>query len=195
VFVRADVTSAADCAAMVARAAEALGGLDCAFNNAGTEGVMKPLTELTEAEWDRVIATNLTSVWRCMKLEVPHLVARGGGAIVNCASIAGLVGFPAASAYVASKHGVIGLTKAAALELARTGVRVNAICPGVIATPMIDRATGGDPAKAALYASTEPVGRLGTPEEVAELAVYLCSSRAGFLTGAAIPIDGGWVAQ
>ena len=193
-FVRADVSSNADVDAMVKRTVAEYGVLDYAFNNAGTEGVMGPTMDCTEAMWDRVLGVNLKGTWLCMKHEIPHLLGRAG-AIVNCASVAGLVGFAEAAAYTASKHGVVGLTRSTALELARAGVRVNAVCPGVIQTPMIDRALGGDPAKIAAYQGAEPVGRFGTPEEIAAAVLWLCSDGASFVTGAAIPVDGGWVAR
>ena len=195
VFVRTDVSSEADVAAMVATAINQFGGLDYAFNNAGIEGEQAPTAECEESNWDSVITINLKGVWLCMKHEIPQMVDRGGGAIVNCASIAGLIGFPGVPAYVASKHGIVGLTKTAALEYAPAGIRVNAVCPGVIRTPMIERFTGGDAEAAAQLAAGEPIGRLGEPREIADAAVWLCSDAASFITGDAIPVDGGWVAQ
>ncbi len=180
---------------MVRAATEEFGHLDWAFNNAGIEGPTAPATELSEADFDRVVAVNLKSTWLCMRRQIPLMVEAGGGAIVNCASIAGLVGFPGISAYVASKHGIIGLTRTAALENAQAGVRVNAVCPGVIRTEMIERFTHGDPSAEAALTGAEPVGRMGTPEEVAALVVWLCSDEASFITGAAVPVDGGWTAQ
>jgi NAD(P)-dependent dehydrogenase (short-subunit alcohol dehydrogenase family) len=195
-FVGVDVSRAGEVERMVARAIDAYGALDCAFNNAGIEGRIDCRTaDLGEDEWDRLIAVNLTGVWLCMKYEIPRLRGRSGAAIVNCASIAGLVGFAGAAGYVASKHGVVGLTRATALELAREGIRVNAVCPGVIRTPMVDRVTEGRAEKEALYANAEPMGRLGDPEEIAGAVLWLCSERASFVTGTAIPVDGGWVAQ
>jgi len=195
-MVRVDVAHEGEVARMVEHATQIFGGLDVAFNNAGVEGpIGRTLAQLTEAEWDRVIAINLKGAWLCMKHEIPAMLSRGGGAIVNCASIAGMVGFPGAAAYVASKHGMIGLTRTAALELARSGIRVNAVCPGVIDTPMIGRATGDNPDQRALYANAEPVGRLGSPDEVAAAVIWLSSPAASFVTGAALPVDGGWVAQ
>jgi NAD(P)-dependent dehydrogenase (short-subunit alcohol dehydrogenase family) len=195
VFVRADVSVNADVEALIARAVDAYGGLDYAFNNAGIEGSMASTAACTEADWDRIMAVNLKGTWLCMKHEIPRMVDRNGGVIVNCSSIAGLVGFATAPAYTASKHGVIGLTRAAAIEQAKTGVRINAVCPGVIQTPMIDRAIGDDPAKRSAYRALEPVGRFGTPEEVASAVLWLCSDGASFVTGVALPVDGGWVAQ
>lgn len=194
-FVRTDVSKSDQVAALVARTLSAYGSLDCAFNNAGIEGVMASTHETTEDNWDRVIAINLKSVWLCMKYQLPHMLRQGHGSIVNCASIAGLVGFPSASAYVASKHGVVGLTRAAALENAKLGVRVNAVCPGIIRTPMIDRATGGSAEAEAAFVAGQPIGRMGTPEEVASAVLWLCSDGASLMTGQAIAVDGGWVAQ
>lgn len=195
VFQATDVTSRDQVEALVQRAVDEYGGLDLAFNNAGTEGTMAPTADATDETWHTTIAVNLTSVFYAVRAEIPALRARGGGAIVNCASIAGLVGFPSAPAYVASKHGVVGLTKTAALELAPEKIRVNALCPGVIKTPMITRATGGDPEAEAAYASAEPVHRLGEPEEMADVVVWLLSDRSSFVTGQAIAADGGWTAQ
>jgi NAD(P)-dependent dehydrogenase (short-subunit alcohol dehydrogenase family) len=193
---RVDVAHEAEVVQMIEQATRLFGGVDVAFNNAGIEGpVGRTIADLTEAEFDRVIAVNLKGVWLCMKHEIPAMARRGGGAIVNCASIAGLVGFPGAAAYVASKHGIIGLTQTASLELARANIRVNAVCPGVIDTPMIDRATGDRADQRALYANAEPVGRLGRADEIASAVVWLSSPAASFVTGVAMPVDGGWVAQ
>jgi NAD(P)-dependent dehydrogenase (short-subunit alcohol dehydrogenase family) len=156
---------------------------------------MATTVDCTEANWDRVIAFNLKSIWLCMKHEIPHLLERGGGSIVNCASVAGLVGFPRLPAYVASKHGIVGLSKSAALEYAKSGVRINAICPGVIQTPMIDRITGGRATDQEMFRGAEPVGRFGSPEEVAAAVLFLCSDPAAFITGTSLPVDGGWLAQ
>ena len=194
-FVRADVSHDAEVAALVGRTVATYGGLDYAFNNAGIEGVSSSTVECTEENWDRVLAVNLKSVWLCMKHELPHLLARKRGAIVNCASVAGLVGFAGIPAYVASKHGIVGLTRTAALEVATQGVRVNAVCPGVIDTPMIDRFTGGRADAKTAMLTMEPVGRLGRPEEIADAVLWLCSDRASFVTGQAIAVDGGFVAR
>jgi NAD(P)-dependent dehydrogenase (short-subunit alcohol dehydrogenase family) len=194
-FVRTDVASAHDVASMVATATREFGRLDWAFNNAGIEGETAPTAEATLADWERTLAVNLTGVWLCMRHEMPAMLESGGGAIVNCASIAGLVGFAGAGAYVASKHGVVGLTKAAALEYADRGIRVNPVCPGVIRTAMVTRYTRGDRALEEQLVAGEPVGRLGTPEEVADAVLWLCSAGAGFVTGHALAVDGGWVAR
>jgi len=194
-FVEGDVSASASAEAMVRTAVEQYGRLDCGFNNAGIEGAQAPTAECTEDNWDRVLSINLKGVWLCMKHEIAHMLAHGGGAIVNTASVAGLVGFPNIPAYNASKGGVIQLTKTAALEYAKEGIRVNAVCPGVIRTPMVERFLGGSAEAEAQFVALEPVGRMGTPEEVAEAVVWLCSDAASFVTGHAMPVDGGLVAQ
>ena len=194
IFVRTDVSIDADCAALVGRTVAELGRLDCAFNNAGIEGAQAALHEYPPADWDRVLAVNLTGVWSCLRHEIPAMLAGGGGAIVNCSSVAGLVGFRGLSAYTAAKHGVVGLTKSAALEYATAGIRVNAVCPGAIATEMMDRFTHGDDALTAQMVASEPVGRFGAPEEIADAVVYLCSPAASFVTGQALAVDGGMIA-
>lgn len=194
-FVEGDVSVAADAQTIAHTAEEQYGRLDYAFNNAGIEGIQAPTAEGTEENWDRVLAVNLRGVWLCMKYEIPIMLKQGGGAIVNTASVAGLVGFPNISAYNASKGGVIQLTKTAALEYAQQGIRVNAVCPGVIRTPMVERFLGGSPEVEAQYVAMEPVGRLGLPQEIAEAVVWLCSDAASFVTGHAMVVDGGLVAQ
>ena len=170
--------------------------LDCAFNNAGTEGVPATTVEGSTLNWDHVIDVNLKGVWLCMKYQIPHLLKQKRGTIVNCSSIVGIVGWPQRSALSASKHGVIGLTQTAALELARTGVRVNAICPGVVKTPMMERfmQDDNDASRDQLIAA-EPDGRVGTPEEIADAVLWLCSDRSSFVTGHSLIADGGWVAR
>lgn len=195
IFVKCDVSSPDQVAALFQAILDKFGRLDCAFNNAGIEGVPADTAACSEGNWDRVMAVNLKGTWLCMKQEIEIMRRQGGGAIVNCASIAGLVGFAGAPAYVASKHGMVGLTKTSALECAKAGIRVNAVCPGVIATPMIDRFTQGNAEAAAQMAAAEPIGRLGRPEEIADAVLWLCSDGASFVTGQAIAIDGGWVAQ
>ncbi len=195
VFVPTDVSKAEDAQRLVDRALAEFGRLDAAFNNAGIEGVSAPTADCTVENWNRTLAVNLTGVWLCMKAEIPAMLRSGGGAIVNNASVAGLVGFEGIPAYTASKHGIVGLTKTAALEYAQAGIRVNAVCPGVIDTEMIDRFTGGDAATRAGLTATEPVGRLGAPGEIADAAVWLCSDMASFVTGQAIAVDGGFVAR
>ena len=192
-FARADVTREDEVEAMVRETVDAFGGLDCALNNAGMTGAATPLQGLALEEFERVIALNLVGVFLCMKHEIPAM--RGDGAIVNMASGAGLVPTPGLAPYCASKHGVLGLTKTAALENARTGIRVNAICPGSIDTPMLQAAMDGDPQVRKMILSGQPAGRLGTPEEIAEAAVWLCSDRASFVTGHSMLVDGGAVAR
>lgn len=194
-FIKVDVSQAAEVAAMVNKVVETYGRLDCAFNNAGVEGEFTSTAEYSEAGFDKVLAVNLKGVWLCMKYEVPQLLKQGGGAIVNTASGAGLIGVAGLSAYVASKHGVVGLTKTAALEYAKSGIRVNAVCPGVIQTPMVARLTAHQPQMAEAMVAAEPMGRAGKPEEIAEAVVWLCSDAASFVTGHAMSVDGGYVAQ
>ncbi len=191
-FVQADVSDAEDAEAMVREAVEAYGRVDVAVNNAGIEGETAPLDELSEDDWDRVLDINLKGTWLCLKYELPELVD-GGGAVVNVSSIAGLVAAGGAP-YVASKHGVVGLTRAAATQYADDDVRVNAVCPGVIDTPMVDRASEADPEGIEQFVGMQPLGRMGTPEEVANSVVWLCSDEASFVTGNAYPVDGGYLA-
>lgn len=194
-FVKCDVSKAADVKTMVEKTMEAFGRLDYAFNNAGIEGASAPTQDCTEENWDRTIGINLKGIWLCMKYEIPEMLKQGKGVIVNCSSVAGLVGFSGLPAYVASKHGVIGLTKTAALEYAKLGIRVNVVCPGVIQTPMIDRLTGKTKEAIEQFTGLEPIGRFGLPEEIANAVVWLCSDEASFVTGHAMAVDGGFVAQ
>ena len=194
-FVKADVSQAAEVEALINKTLATYGRLDCAHNNAGIEGAVATTAECTEENWERIITINLKGVWLCMKYEIPQMLKQGGGAIVNTASGAGLVGIPRAGAYVASKHGVVGLTKTAALEYAKAGIRVNAVCPGVIDTPMVQRIASRRPHSVEKMAAGEPVGRLGKPEEIAEAVVWLCSEAASFVTGHAMAVDGGYIAQ
>lgn len=193
-FIEADMGEAASVAAMVEKTVETYGRLDYAHNNAGIEGVLKRTAEQAEEDWAPVIQINLTGVWLCMKYEIPHLLQQGGGAIVNTASGAGLIGVKRMAAYVASKHGVVGLTKTAALEYAKSGIRINAVCPGVIKTAMVDRVSGSRPDVLDKMIAAEPIGRSGQPEEIAEAVVWLCSDAASFVTGHAMAVDGGAVA-
>ncbi len=195
VFFKTDVSRSDEVEAMVSRAVDAYGRLDCAFNNAGIGGSRVPTAKTTEEEWDRIMAVNLKGVWLCMKYEIQQMLTQGSGAIVNTSSVAGLVGFQGTPIYVASKHGVIGLTKAAALEYATSGIRINAVCPGVIHTPLIDRVIAARPKMAEVYRDMHPVGRLGEPEEIAEAAVWLCTDAASFVTGHSMVVDGGLVAR
>jgi NAD(P)-dependent dehydrogenase (short-subunit alcohol dehydrogenase family) len=192
-FVRADVTRDADVKALVEQCVAKLGRIDCAFNNAGIEGKVTPIVDYPEDTFARVLDVNVLGVYRCLKHELPVMVRQGGGAIVNTASVAGLIGAGGLSAYIASKHAVIGLTKVAALENARQRVRVNAVCPGVIQTPMLDRL--GEMAGGLVEGVTAvtPMGRVGTPEEIAEAVIWLFSDAASFVTGHALTVDGGFV--
>lgn len=194
-FVKADMGKASDVEAMVNKAVTTYGRLDCAYNNAGIEGKQLSVIDDTEENWERVLRINLIGVWLCMKYEIVQMRKQGAGAIVNTASDAGLLGVPRMGAYVASKHGVVGLTKTAALETAKTGIRVNAVCPGVIQTPMIERVGGQRPGMIERMVAGEPVGRAGKPEEIGEAAAWLCSDAASFVTGFAMPVDGGIFAQ
>lgn len=193
-FIEADMGEAASVAAMVEKTVETYGRLDYAHNNAGIEGVLKRTAEQAEEDWAPVIQINLTGVWLCMKYEIPHMLQQGAGAIVNTASGAGLIGVKRMAAYVASKHGVVGLTKTAALEYAKSGIRINAVCPGVIKTAMVDRVSGNRPDVLDKMIAAEPIGRSGQPEEIAESVVWLCSDAASFVTGHAMAVDGGAVA-
>jgi NAD(P)-dependent dehydrogenase (short-subunit alcohol dehydrogenase family) len=191
-----DVSRDADVRAMIAAVVDTYGRLDCAFNNAGIAGwqvdaVGKKTAEWSEEAFDRMIAINLKGVWLCMRHELPQMQAQGGGVIVNTASIAGLAGLPTSSAYVAAKHGVVGLTKTAAIEYAEVNIRVNAVCPGYIRTPMTE--PGMRLRGEAILAQT-PFKRLGNPEEIAEMVLWLCSERASYVSGAAYNVDGGYMA-
>ena len=188
-FFRADVSIATDIEKAIANAAKVKGHIDYAFNNAGIEGASATLEDYDEAEWERVIATNLKGVWLCMKYELRHFPKRGG-VIINNASIAGVMAFSEEPAYIAAKHGVIGLTKACALEVAERNIRVNAVCPGAIDTPMLHRSTPKD--ELAEFVEGTPQQRVGKPEEIASTVLWLCSEGATFVTGASIVVDGGY---
>jgi len=196
IFQRCDVAQAADAQAVVEAAKYTYGSLDYACNNAGIEGAAALTSDYPEEMWHRVIDVNLSGVWHCMKYELAEMLTNHGGAIVNMASILGKVGFATASAYVAAKHGVIGLTKTAAVEYAPQDIRVNAVCPGFVATPMLKRrGIEPDSALQMMIENLHPAKRLGTPEEIAEAVIWLCSDSASFVTGAALMVDGGYVAQ
>ncbi|WMN12127.1 SDR family oxidoreductase [Marivirga salinae] len=195
IFVKCDVSKESDVINMVEQTIEKFGRIDFAFNNAGIEGLAAPAHECTNNNWTNVMNVNIDGVWLCMKHQIPHMLKQGKGAIVNNASVAGLVGFAGTPAYVASKHAVVGLTKNAASDYAKLGIRVNVVCPGIIKTPMIDRFTGKDKKIEKQFMDMEPVGRLGKPEEVAEAVIWLCSDASSFVTGQALAVDGGWVAQ
>jgi NAD(P)-dependent dehydrogenase (short-subunit alcohol dehydrogenase family) len=192
-FVGTDVTREDDVIALVATAVDRFGRLDAALNNAGTTGPSAPTADYTLEQWNGVIALNLTGVFLCLKHEIPQMVSQGGGAIVNTSSGAGLIGFAGLPGYVASKHGVIGLTRAAALEYVKAGVRVNAVCPGSTRTPMLEGFMGSDPAIEKAMAQSAPIGRLARPEEIAEAMVWLLSDAASFMVGHALAVDGGAV--
>ena len=193
-FIHADVSSPASCEALVRRTVEAYGRLDIACNNAGVGGEQAPTADYSVEEWQRVLGINLSGVFYGMKYEIPAILKAGGGAIVNVASILGQVGFATAPAYVAAKHGVVGLTKNAALEYSAAGVRVNAVGPAFIRTPMIAELEEDEETLGALVAS-HPIGRLGEPEEVAALVVWLSTPEASFVTGSYYPVDGGYLAR
>ena len=194
-FRRTDVLVTADIEALVKHAVSEYGGLDLAFNNAGIEGEPRPLAEQTEANYDAVMDINVKGVWLSMKYEIPQMLKTGGGAIVNCSSVAGVIGFPGIGIYSASKHAVIGLTKAAALEYSAQGIRVNAVNPAVIDTEMVDRLADGMNVKKDDLTTFHPIGRLGRVEEVAEAVLWLCSDKASFVTGHSLMVDGGFTAR
>jgi NAD(P)-dependent dehydrogenase (short-subunit alcohol dehydrogenase family) len=194
-----DVSQLAQIDALFDFIAERFGRLDVAFNNAGIGGPVGLLADFPDESWDQVMNTNLASVFRCMKREIPLMLASGGGAIVNCASVAGHVGMRNMPVYTASKHGILGLTKSAALDYAPQGVRINAVCPGVIHTPAVDAWKAADPVGAGQFmdamVAAEPIGRLGTPTEVAEAVLWLSSPQSSFVVGSGLVVDGGYIAQ
>jgi len=194
VFILCDVTKEADVIALVDATLDTYGQLDFAFNNAGIEIEQSKLADGEEKVYDAIMDVNVKGVWRCMKYQIPAMLKNGGGSIVNTASVAGLGAAPKMAIYSASKHAVIGLTKSAAVEYGKKGIRVNAVCPAVIDTEMFRRAAESDPRKAEYVAGMHPVGRIGKVEEVAEAVMYLCSSNSGFTTGIALPVDGGHTA-
>ena len=198
-FLRADVSVPADVSALVDKTVATFGRLDCACNNAGIEGRIAPLVEQPLDNFERIIAVNLRGTLLCLQAEIAQMLEQGGGAIVNLSSVAGLIGFPGLSPYVASKHGVNGLTRTAALEYGKQGIRVNSVCPGGIDTRMLDslaeQSTAGKASAHEMMDPLHPIGRIGLPEEVADAIVWLCSDRASFVTGAIMPVDGGFVAQ
>jgi len=195
VFVHADVSKAEDVKNMVKKAVDTYGRLDIIFNNAGIEGATADTANYPENVFDKVIAINLKGVWLGIKYAVPELLKNGGGSIINTSSVAGLVGFAGLSAYNATKGGIIQLTKTAALEYAKQNIRVNCIAPGVIETPMVERALKGQPEAKAAFIQIEPVGRFGKPEEIAKAALFLASDDSSFVTGTVLTVDGGLTAQ
>ncbi|MFH1569140.1 MAG: glucose 1-dehydrogenase [Gemmatimonadota bacterium] len=193
-FVATDVTRPEPVRAVVAAAVERFGRLDCAFNNAGGGVRRGTVTECTEADWDYTMDSYLKSVWLCLKYELLQMQAQGGGAIVNNSSVDGLRGFAQSASYCAAKHGVVGLTRAAGLQYARQGIRVNAVCPGWVRTPPVEGYLQRQPGAAEQILREEPIGRLAAPEEIAAAVLWLCSDAASFMVGCAVPVDGGYLA-
>src|SRR4249920_1219018 len=193
--IRCDVADEAEVAAMVEQTVSTFGRLDAAFNNAGVQAPPSDMAEEAAEEFDRVNAINLRGVWACMKHELRHMREQGSGAIVNCSSLGGLVGLPGRAAYHASKHGVIGLTRSAALEYAPRGIRINAICPGTFETPMVTGMISSGELDPAAALANQPIGRLGRADEIASTVLWLCSPGASFVLGVALPVDGGYTAQ
>ena len=194
-FFCADVTIADQISALVKKTVEHYGRLDYAHNNVGMLGAPAALAECSEEAWDRIVNVNLRSVWLCMKHEIPVMIEQGSGAIVNTASVAGLVGVRGLSPYTATKHAVVGLTKTAALDYVKRGIRVNAICPGLVRTPMVENYTQQNPVIEEQLLMFQPLGRMAAPDEIAAAVVWLCSDEASFVTGTAMTIDGAWTAQ
>ncbi|MFC7514868.1 SDR family oxidoreductase [Herbaspirillum sp. GCM10030257] len=194
IFIRADVSQSAQVQAMIDAVVSRFGRLDCAFNNAGIEIEHQPLAESDEATFDRIMNVNVKGVWLCMKHEIAQMLKQGGGSIVNTASVAGLVGAPTQPIYAGSKHAVVGMTKTAAAEYGRAGIRINAVCPGVIRTPMMDRAIEREPRRQKMIEKIHPIGRLGEAQEIANAALWLLSDSASFVTGHQLAVDGGLTA-
>jgi len=195
VFVQCDVSKSAETEALVKKTVSAFGRLDCAHNNAGVAGGMAATADCTEENWDRTLSVNLKGIWLCMKHEIRQMLAQGGGAIVNASATSGLVGSKRSAAYAAACHGVVGLTKSAALEYADAGIRINAICPGVTRTPMMEQILQAGPQMEQQMIARVPMRRMATPEEIAAAVVWLCSDAASFVTGHTLVIDGGMVAS
>lgn len=194
-FVRSDVSSEEDIKALVQKTIETYGRLDCAFNNAGIDPPQKPLHEQSIEDFDKLMAINVRGLFLCMKYEIQQMLSQGGGVIVNNSSMGGLIAFPGISPYIASKHAVMGLTRSAALDYAKQGIRINAVNPGIIATEMIDRLAEGLGSTADDLASTIPMGRMGQAEEIAQAVVFLCSDAASYITGQPLVVDGGFTAN
>jgi NAD(P)-dependent dehydrogenase (short-subunit alcohol dehydrogenase family) len=195
-FVMCDVSTTIEVQNLIGFVVKTFGRLDCAFNNAAIAGPLGGLADCSEADWDRVVAINLKGVWNCLKYQIPQMLQQGAGAIVNTASVGGKIGLAGLGPYTATKHGIIGLTKVAAVEYSKFGVRVNAVCPGVIDTPMLKEVIYlAGPASEAQFIAAQPIGRKGQPEEIAEAVVWLCSDRASLVAGEAMSVDGGYVAQ
>lgn len=194
-FVQSDVSSEEDVKALVQKTIETYGRLDCAFNNAGIEPPSKPLHEQSIEDFDKLMAINVRGLFLCMKYEIEQMLSQGSGVIVNNSSMGGLIGFPGVSPYIASKHAVMGLTRSAALDYAKQGIRINAVNPGLIATEMIDRLVDQGGSTADSFASTVPMGRMGQATEIAQAVVFLCSDAASYITGQPLVIDGGFTAN
>jgi len=195
IFVRADVARASEVEALVSKVVATCGRLDCAHNNAGIAGGPARTADCREQDWDRVIGTNLKGTWLCLKYEIAQMLKQRGGVIVNTASTVGLRGSRFASAYAAGSHGVLGLTQSAALEYITDGIRINAVCPGIVDTPMIRHRIAGDPAREAQFKAASPIGRMAAPEEIAQAVVWLCSDAASYVTGHTMLVDGGRTAE
>lgn len=193
-FVKTDISKAAEVESLIAGIVSAYGRLDCAFNNAGIEIEHHALADSDEASFDKIMNVNVKGVWLCMKYEIKQMLQQGGGTIVNTASVAGLVGAPMQPIYAASKHAVVGLTKTAAAEYGRAGIRVNAVCPGVIRTPMMDNAIAREPRREKMIQKLHPIGRIGEASEIANAALWLCSDLSSFVTGHQLAVDGGLTA-
>jgi len=194
-FIKTDVAKERDVKAMVEETVKTYGRLDYAFNNAGIEGNIAPLVEQSIDNYEAVLGINVKGVFLSMKYEIPEMLKTGGGAIVNMSSVGGLIGFPGMSLYIASKHAVLGLTKSAALEHAKSGIRINSVCPAAIETVMVDRFVGKEGESRQQLAGMHPIGRMGKPEEIASAVLYLCSDGASFITGQSLTVDGGFTAQ
>ncbi|MEM9448518.1 MAG: SDR family oxidoreductase [Cyanobacteria bacterium P01_E01_bin.6] len=193
-FYRTDVSQQDNVKALIDFAVKTYGGLHAAFNNAGADDPQAMTPDHTDATFDLMMNVNVKGVWYSMKYEIQHMLAHGGGTIVNTSSIAGLIGYPGHAPYAASKHAVLGLTKTAALEYAPQGIRINAVCPGATKTPLLDGLSGGDSETLKYIESLHPIGRLTAPEEIADAVVWLCSDDASFVVGQGIPVDGGFTA-
>lgn len=195
VFIKADISAVDQVTAAVNQAVASFGRLDCAVNNAGMEAMPTPTADCAEVDFDKTIEVNLKGTWLCMKYELQQMLKQGSGAIVNVSSVAGLVGVAAMPAYVAAKHGILGLTKTAALEYGTAGIRVNAVCPSAVKTPMMEQIIASMPDLAANMNENHPVGRIGETEEIAESILWLCSDASSFVTGHAMAVDGGFLAK
>jgi len=195
IFIEVDVSKGDQVRQLVGETIATFGRLDCAFNNAGIEQPRAQLPDITDELWHRILSVDLTGVWLCMKYEIPEMLKRGGGSIVNTSSICGIVALPGMAAYNAAKAGVAQLTRSGALEYAKAGIRVNAVCPGFILTPMVERNLPSEGKQRAAVNAAQPMGRLGQPEEIAEAVIWLSSDAASFVTGTVLPVDGAWTAR